>query len=679
MLENYTSPQVNTFENPFDDINANVIDPKRILTLWCTPFSSGNIKDMSENQFRTQKMPIILQGSRGTGKTTILKFFSYPVQIERAKNAKIKVFYQIASEKSIGFYFRCDDSFINTFKCIFQNKTQETWLSFFEHYFELQLCKQLVTILSDILDTDDSINSIIQSNLHLIINELICSKSISNDSALDEIKEIIDKEIKYIDIFKNESIFSDSDFKPTVLFNLFSLSGKIIDKIFLQLPELHDIIFLILIDEFENLPDDLQRFFNTKIKFVKNNISIRIGRRSEGNITTATINETEYLRENHDYFLYEISKGTSLAAQRKYFSEIASKRLSLCTYLNVTNGIIGILGDKENLDEECLNICKGRNEHLRYILSEKPSIKKSEDLLNEIISIIKYPENPIAETINALWVIRSKKDPINAAKDAVEAMNSFFSKEELPSAKKYANDYTNKYRYSITTLLASLYKRQKMYYGYNAIVHLSDGNARTFINICRAIISDAMFYEKQSFLTNKTISNESQNRAIGEFAISEFESICSIINHGNKIRNLIMNIGNTFAEYHKDKKIRYPETNHFVFNKLELPDAEKAIIDTAESWSIIEKSEKAQRVSLGIDKKGDLYYINKAFCPIFGISYRIRGGYNVSFTVEELINMMTSLNTEKKLNKSQNQLPLKTTNDDGQICFFDNTEDNNDC
>ena len=102
-----------------------------------------------------------------------------------------------------------------------------------------------------------------------------------------------------------------------------------------------------------------------------------------------------------------------------------------------------------------------------------------------------------------------------------------------------------------------------MYYGFNAIVHLSDGNTRTFINICRAILNDALFYERDSFQTNLTVSRETQNSAIYNYSSQEFNDVCSIIKYGNNIRNLILNIGNVMTEYHRDKRARYPETTQF--------------------------------------------------------------------------------------------------------------------
>ena len=288
------------------------------------------------------------------------------------------------------------------------------------------------------------------------------------------------------------------------------------------------------------------------------------------------------------------------------------------------------------------------------------------------MSIISYPSDPIAESLNALWVIRKKEcEPIIASEIARRAMESFFNREKNNYSLKYKHDYSNKYRYSITCLIASVYKKQKQYYGFNTICYLSDGNTRTFINICRAIFSDAFFYERDSFIEKKVISKQIQSKAIHSFSNSEFNSICSIIDRGNNIRNLILNIGNIFSEYHKDRLVRYPETNQFVFNKLELQSDEREVVDIAESWSMIIRREKTQRVSLGLDKRGDIYYINRAFCPIFGISYRIRGGFNVKFEKKEIEYMINSLNINSKLNnnfKKNNEINTETY----QISLFDN-------
>lgn len=664
MLDNYTLTPENIFNNPFDDINANTLEPQKLLTLWCDPFSVELLKGTNERNFATVKTPIFLQGSRGSGKTMILKYFSYPVLKERAKNSKEKsIIKQILTEGSVGFYFRCDDSFVNTFQSIFKSQSSEGWLLFFEHYLELNFCSHILSVVKDVCKESSSDEKFEKCFIEKLIENSILIND-QNIHSLLELEYFLQRQLYYIDSFKNNSIFLDSKFEPSVMMNLYSLSEIMINTLNSVITGFENIIYLILVDEFENMTEDIQRFFNTKVKFAHQKISFRIGRRSEGTTTTETINDTEYLRVGHDYLLIDISKSMSEKYRKEYFSEMASKRLAAVDF--DCYDIKRMFGTSENLDEECLDICKGRDIHLRMILSEKSSIKRDAKLCNKIIDIIKFPQNPIMETLNALWVIRRKETPEEAAVIAKTAMFDFINKCENTNSHKYNNDYTNKYRYTITVLLASIYKREKLYYSFNTIVYLSDGNARTFINICRSIISDALFYERENLLANKLVSPRSQSRAIHEFSISEFESVCSIINYGNDVRNLLLNIGNILMSYHKDKKARYPETTQFTFDNMQIKGDDKKVVDVAMGWTMIIKREKTQRLSMSIDNKGDIYYINHAFAPMFNISYRIRGGFNVRFSPEQMSRMIKTQtilgNVEE--NDSSNQ-------ESSQLTLFD--------
>ena len=118
-----------SYKNPFDDYNANVLGPELIMQYWQTPFRMGSLKDFNETFFFTEKMPIVLQGSRGSGKTTILKYFSFPVQCERASNNNLSIKQQIIADAGVGFYLRCDDSFLNLFQIVFSEVIKENTFS----------------------------------------------------------------------------------------------------------------------------------------------------------------------------------------------------------------------------------------------------------------------------------------------------------------------------------------------------------------------------------------------------------------------------------------------------------------------------------------------------------------------------------------------------------------------
>ena len=147
--------------------------------------------------------------------------------------------------------------------------------------------------------------------------------------------------------------------------------------------------------------------------------------------------------------------------------------------------------------------------------------------------------------------------------------------------------------------------------------------------IVKAIISDALFYERKQFLNSSQISVSSQCRAIKDFSTTEFNSVCSIIQDGKSVKNLILKIGNVLSEYHKDKLVRYPETTQFVYDLEKLSADGRAVVDTAESWALIKRRKEKQRLSAGVGQEGYLCAINRVFAPIFNISYRIRGGVNI--------------------------------------------------
>lgn len=675
----------NIFNNPFEDINANVIDSKRIVEYWCDPFNLGILENFDEHKFCTNRIPIIVQGTRGSGKTTILKYFSFPAQIERAEiNREKSVISRIKNEGEVGFYFRCEESFVSTFIAIFRSIKPENWTKLFECYLELVFCQKILDMVFVLIKRNE-IQEFSSESVKNITNQSRI-KFPDEYNTLQELYDAIRDEVIYFEQYKNQIIFTDEEFRPGLFVDVFSLSSAIVREIKNLIPAFKNTLFLLMIDEYENLDKELQKRFNSIIKFVKPDISIRIGRRSEGEFTTETVNDVEYLRENHDYYLATIGMEQNISIMKKYFVEIANLRFRINEPELLDDGkldIMQILGDMENLDEECRNVCGNKKIHLDVILKQSKDLLNNDVLRAKVISIIKNDDNPIAETINALWVIRSKMNTFDAANYAVDSMNAYFNGYNSAGARKYKDDYSNKYRYAITVFLCSVYKKDKLYYGVNALSHLSNGNVRTYINFCQAIINDALFYEKKHFLKEGKISKKVQSHAIRNFSRSEFDGICSVVYSGNNIKRFILNLGNSFYAYHKDRKIRYPETTQCSFDKSSLCDEDRSIIQTAESWAILIKRQKVQRVSAGVEERSELFHMNKMFSPLFNMSYRIRGGVNLRLTTDEVHSMLYNdsyiTSTVKKMIAGQelteeNFHQAKIEN--RQMSFFDMRDNN---
>lgn len=668
------------YKNPFDDYNANELEPDLIMDYWCSPFTHGSLKEFDENRFFTDGTPIILQGSRGTGKTTILKYFSFPVQLARAKKNNKTILNQILQDGGVGYYFRCEDSFLEEFRNVFSLTVRDNWLRCFEYYFELLFTKNIIEIIKTIIKEEKQLNfEKIDKRIESIWNQDIeIDIKYTNLTAFEK---TINSQIKYINNYKNLAPFTSDPFNPCYICRLYDISARLIKAFSCSVREFSGIKFLILIDEYENLPEELQKMFNTKIKFCRSDIPLRIGMRSENVVTTATINDVEFLREDHDYRRIRLDQEQNTNELSEYLKGIATKRLELFKGISISNNIETILGAKEDYNAECQKIVDDKNSHLEYLLKKNPRIASDRALLKYIIKNIAYPENRIAEMLNALWVARcnEKQDLVYYTGLTKEAMLAFFQKNQAhPYYKKYKNDYQNKYRYALTVLICKAYKKNKSYYSFNTLCYLSEGNPRTFINMVRAIISDAMFYEKEHFNKTGKVSMEIQSQTVRNYAEREFNTTFAIIEEGRAIRNLILGLGNTFSEYHSDRYVRYPETNQFSFMQTELSEDTKKIINTAESWSLIKKKGESQRLSASVSQKGDLYRINRIFSPIFNISYRTRGGFNVLFSAQELKDISNGKYRPGKLEK-QRQLRMARKKEKAstfdQLSLFDSEQE----
>src|SRR5699024_7758465 len=162
------------------------------------------------------------------------------------------------------------------------------------------------------------------------------------------------KEIKAIQEYKNLSIFLDDDIKIDRKFSPFSLAEVLIASIRRFVQELSSINYVLMVDEYEALPPELQRSFNTMLKYANDKLTLRIGRRTERNIETATINDTEYLRINNDYLLIDLDENMRTGNPKKYFYSVAQKRIDL-VFKDISVDVKQLFGSTEDLLEECKN------------------------------------------------------------------------------------------------------------------------------------------------------------------------------------------------------------------------------------------------------------------------------------------------------------------------------------
>ena len=84
-----------------------------------------------------------------------------------------------------------------------------------------------------------------------------------------------------------------------------------------------------------------------------------------------------------------------------------------------------------------------------------------------------------------------------------------------------------------------------------------------------------------------------------------------------------------YSQFQKKKEIQNRKRKMRIENEIEIESRPllKEVRNSLIKWGVIIKRPRIQSISIG-RRKGTLYYLNRMFPPIFGISFRTRGGYN---------------------------------------------------
>lgn len=615
------------FSNPFADFNANYMSDEEILKYWVRPELIFELEAIGIDL--VGKIPVVVQGGRGTGKTMLLRYLSYEPQIKHYETEQGSVEGFLEKSEYLGIYYRFDGPKLSSFA----NKNVEdvVWDTVFSNFVELVIGQKYLTLLNGlrqykVLDMSKEIESSLCSDL----SETLFEKE--HTDTLSGLKAIMIKLQRDIERFTEKCTFRKVDFLPSEVVLRGSMLFEIPQIISKYFGELQNKNFILLLDEYENLTLSQQRILNTYIKHTQLPVTFRLGMRIKGFRTYETLNENEFLREGADFRKIPF-ENVLLAKSEEYgklLKKIAQRRLELHPILNKSGftDIELILGNTPSpkLEAERLlsetSIVKPHFRRARKLL--KRSRRYSGDQIEKIIEKISYPENPLIEMLNILLLIRgeSPDNIITMMKRFIEGKKS--SKEYL----KYRDLY-NKNKVALLFHLAHDCRKSKRYYGLDAFCMLSSGIIRSFLELCYHTFNYAIFYEVDNLKGNGKIGWDSQHKGTLREATDFFDWIRSIPKFGANVTRFIDSLGALFRSLHyTDERISEPEPTYFNSEYDALSEGAKEVLDVAVMWSTLQQKEPMQPKETR-DILPDVYVLNRILTPRYRISYRTRGRTNI--------------------------------------------------
>lgn len=626
----------NIIKNPFSECTARDMSYADVHQYWCSPF---RLYDLNEGELLTCRTPIVIEGIRGTGKTMIMKYLSYFIQKKSCEGFSIEEKLSYFRNRSIGVYFRYKDDFCRLFDCLDCSDSDKERI--FKRYYELFIIRQILEILEDFYCNADAV----------LMEEVLCSFFSIEHMPINKIRQYVNKMIKKMDQVINSSIYDDG--WRNKMMPLISPSGMVADlirTISSSAPGWQDILFVIWLDEYENL-GTLQIIVNTLIKQVDDtvNLTYRLGMRPAG---MDSHNETnvagEPLQIDRDFLLRSLEYKKD-ADYKEFALNISKKRLENTDVFLENNlcDISAILGEKENFDAEAASIVKG-TKHFRMLRTYFPDSNRMQEVIDNLSC-----DEKLMEMYNILRVMRGGDyKEIGALCKRYRKLRDERqlgllireNTEETDKLKKYKLDYSDKYRVALLYTLLTIYKERKQYYSFNTFLKLSSGSINDFISLCRNTFKHMNNEILENLKRGQPVSARIQSFAALDTAEDQRRKVSMSNKDGNKMYTFIDNMGSIFEEYHRDLAVKYPETNQFAFaDENEIRNDKqlnKYLIELINSGAIIRKK-KRQLKSVENVGRGYLYLLNRIFAPIYQYSYRTRGGFNPVISKDDFSAMLS--------------------------------------
>lgn len=623
--------------NPFDITKAVDYTDSDIYKYWV---DLGDDNQGFEGLIKPDTlMPMIIVGSKGSGKTHLMKYFSYELQKIRCQAEARSMQEGLAREKFIGIYIRC--SGFNSDKFNGKGVNAEIWSILHSYFWELWVGERLVNVLIDLRE-NGSINEVNEEEIVNDITSMFLKKKegIKTFEALNDYFIELQREVDYQ--VQNFMFLGLECPEVEVLLTTAKLTYGIPSLLKEKIPFFKNKYILYLIDELENFSAEQQQLIQTLIREKPVACTFRVGTRPYGVRTLKTLRGVE---ENHDGAEFEAVVLDEFLRNYKYYPKYVTDIL----INRLRNSGISLPRDfsLESLFEEQTN-----NEILKLVASKKDRQSRSymatlETKLNkiplqkkviaEIMSNIAYPDDILIERTNVFLMYSAIKD--NKERSIDIYVNA--SKKIAQSAKSYAVDGSRdnlhatkleKYKQDLVDTLAREGRVEIPYNGLSKLIELSCGTPRTILCLLKAAFNNQYYNTgKVPFEEGRKLTVKSQRIGIESTYDWFFEEnrIPSIAQA--RATDAIMRLGDYL------RKARFADLppqcsiNIFTLNAGELSPNARMVFEALLSYSYIVQTDERRQINS--DNKTHVYQLNKILYPKYELALSKRGSIN--FTPED--------------------------------------------
>lgn len=624
--------------NPFDINKAVDYTDQDIFKYWVDINENAGFSGILKPE---TLMPMIIEGSKGSGKTHIMKYYSYELQKIRQQSANGKILKDgFENENFIGVYIRCSGLNANVFSG--KGIDENTWELLFAFYWELWIGERLLSILVDMQHEgliDDKEELAIVNGIHDLF-----MKGNDKHRSLNDIRGYLMQLQKGL-LYEIHNFLLLGKNKPEVdiQLNITALTYGIPNLLKQEVAYFKKRHILYLIDEYENFSEQQQQVMMTLLREKPTSCTIRIGTRPYGIRTYYTIGKIEENREGAEYDRIKLDEEIREATNYKeYLKNICVKRLQGAGI--ILNSAFDLDSHIDNMSEADIidrathaKSTEKVKEKLRNNLQKYKPQHLEDGQIKEILDFLTFEQNLVIERTCFVFLYKQMKakseDLISDAKSIHEAAKQYLDGDK--SRDSALVKYLSHYRKDVIDSIARYANIPIPYYGLDDLIELSCGIPRTLLRILKHAFSKQYFNTGEvPFEKNHSLMVESQQAGI-ENAYDWFFEENRIPNDLNDVIASVQRLGNYLQNVRFSDLPPQCSINIFSVQEENMTIEAKETLKTLTMYSYIVQHKNRRKKNA--DNKMSTYKLNTILAPKYELSIEARGNVELSKDDAEII------------------------------------------
>lgn len=645
-------------KNPFEITKAVDLSDDEIERT----FVSFNEKQVSHFVDPRSPMPQFLVGAKGGGRTHLLRHLA-GAGMRRPSLEKI------GRQGYVGVYFRC--SGLNGSRFRGGAADEAGWTRAFAWYMDLWLSERLLRVLDPTLrgGIREALGRAIFARLEPLLGLADHGAKTFEDvlTTLAAMRQGVDKSVNNAPIRRRLEI------------DVLTAPGELLFAVAASVPEAIETLrrsrVTFLVDEFENLSKDQQRYFNTLIREKEPPVSFIIGGREWGIKTQETLSGGEENKRGSEYELTVL--------EDRY-------RNDLPAYTRFCNQMLDVRARDEGIDvsgENVLELLAARapaqddrwlpatGQHLKRLKDTLVSLGLQNADIEAVLASLEIPGREFYSRLALLkfyltWSDKGAMDLPGQARVSRELI------EQLLRGDASADlvNFRNLRRADIEAQMFLDAGRPLPYLGPEALIQMSGFLPRNLIMTMKYVTQWALFFSEDPFEDGLGVSVEAQAAGVREAARWFYQDSRPMGSEGREAEEAVRRFGNLLQEIRRSDKPSEVSLSSFSSNLKGLSVRGLEVLELCLRHGMLVEipSGRSARNSGPQHRK---FQLHPMIAPLFGVSTARRGDLTLSGAEVTAI-FDPEVSEEAYLSRVRRRVapmnaPFTNAVDDAQVTLFD--------